>query len=262
MMHAPPADEHLDDGAIVRLLDGEPGDRAAADAHLAACPVCAERLATLRRRSLNLGALLTRGDFPVPATPQAPAAPQTPAAPVDELAARRAARAAPSRVWLRAAAIAALVVSAGLFSSPVRAWIRDLLGGMGGGAPVAVQPAPAPAPVPATEARPASARIQFTLGGDELTVEIARAQAGGALVLSAAPGATASAEVRGPADTTPAALLVLPAALRIANEPGSVAEYHVAVPASVQRVRVRIGGGGAVVVEAAELAGGRRVELR
>jgi hypothetical protein len=256
MMHAPPADEHLDDGAIVRLLDGEPGDRAAADAHLAACPVCAERLATLRRRSLNLGALLARGDFPVSATPRAPAAP------VDELAARRAARGAPSRVWLRAAAVVALVVSAGLFSSPVRAWIRDLLGGLGG-APVAVQPAPAPkpAPAPATEARPASARIQFTPGGDELTVEIAHAQAGGALVLSAAPGAAASAEVRGPAGTTPAALLVLPAALRIANEPGSVAEYHVAVPASVQRVRVHIGGGAAVVVPAAELAGGRRIGL-
>jgi hypothetical protein len=258
MMHAPAADEHLDDGVIVRLLDGEPGDRAAADAHLAACPVCAERLATLRRRSLNLGALLAGGDFAVPAAPRAPAAP------VDELAARRAARGAPSRVWLRAAAVAALVVGAGLFSSPLRAWIRDLLGGLGGAAPVAVQPAPAPSPdpAPATEARPASARIQFTPGGDELTVEIARAQAGGALVLSAAPGATASAEVRGPAGTTPAALLVLPAALRIANEPVSVAEYHVAVPASVQRVRVRIGGGAPVIVPAEELANGRRIGLR
>jgi pyruvate/2-oxoglutarate dehydrogenase complex dihydrolipoamide acyltransferase (E2) component len=260
MMHAPPADEHLDDGALVRLIDGEAAEdeRAGVEAHLAACPVCAARLGSLRRRSVNLGLLLARGDFAVPA-------PSVPAAPMDELAARREARraapAAPSRVWLRAAAVAALVIGAGLFSSPVRAWFRDLLGGAASNAPVAVQPAPAPAPAPAEGSPATSARVRFTPQGDELAVEIAHAQASGALVLATSPSSAATAEVRAPAGAL-ADLLVLPTGLRIDNRETSVAEYHVAVPTTVQRVRVRIGTAPALTVTAAELAQGRRIELR
>lgn len=255
MMHAPPADEHLDDGALVRLIDGEAADdeRAGVEAHLAACPVCAARLGSLRRRSVNLGLLLARGDFAVPAPPSAPA---------DEMAARREARRtsppAASRAWLRAAAV---VIGVGLFSSPVRAWFRDFLGGAGSGAPVAVQPAPAPAPVPVEGAQPASARVRFTTQGEEMAVEIAHPQAVGALVLSTAASSTATAEVRAPAGA-PADLLVLPTGLRIANSAASVAEYHVAVPATVERVRVRVGTAPAITVPAAELGQGRRVELR
>jgi anti-sigma factor RsiW len=258
MMHAPPADEHLDDGALVRLIDGEAadGERAGVEAHLAACPVCAARLGSLRRRSVNLGLLLARGDFAVPSAP---------AAPVDELAARRQARReaprAASRAWLRAAAVAALVIGAGLFSSPVRAWFRDLLGGAGSGAPVAVQPAPAPAPVPVEGSQSASARVRFTPQGEELLVEIAHAQASGALVIAASPSSVATAEVRAPVGAL-ADLLVLPTGLRIDNRAVSLAEYHVTVPSTVQRVRVRIGTAPSITVSAAELAQGRRIELR
>jgi hypothetical protein len=257
MMHAPPADEHLDDGALVRLIDGEAADdeRGRVEAHVEACPVCAERLGSLRRRSVNLGVLLARGDFAVPAAPSAP---------VDELAARREARTAapraPSRVWLRAAAVAALVIGAGLFSSPVRAWFRDLLGGPGSGASLARR-APAPAPAPVAESPSTSARVHFTPEGEEMVVEIARGQARGALVLATGPSSTATAEVRAPAGAL-ADVLVLPTGLRISNGPTSVAEYHVAVPATVQRVRVRIGTAPAITVPAAELARGRRIELR
>jgi anti-sigma factor RsiW len=254
MTDAPPASQHLDDGAIVRFLDGEAAadERAGVEAHLAACPVCADRLAALRRRSLNLGILLSRGDFAVPPLPSAPAAPVV----VDELAARRAARRMPARPWLQAAAVAMLLVSAGLFAAPVRGWVRGLLAG--GGAPVAERPA-TPPPAPTAEAPLAGARIQFTPQGAELSVEVSHAQAGGALVLEAAPGTTASAEVRSPAGTAPAELLVLPSALRIANDPASVAEYRVTVPPSVRRVRLRIGTAPPMIVENAEL--GRRIEF-
>ncbi|HEX8358567.1 MAG TPA: zf-HC2 domain-containing protein [Longimicrobium sp.] len=253
MTHAPPAFEHLDDGAIVRFLDGEAAadERAGVEAHLAACPVCTERMAALRRRSVNLGILLARGDFAVPALPAPAAAPV-----VDELAARRAARRMPARPWLQAAAVAMLLVSAGLFAAPVRGWVRGLLGT--GSEQTAVRPAPAP-PAPAPEAALAGARIQFTPQGAELSVDIAHPQAGGALHLESAPGSTASAEVRAPAGTAPAELLVLPSALRIANDPASVAEYRVTVPASVRRVRVRIGNSPPIIVESTEL--GRRIEL-
>jgi hypothetical protein len=181
---------------------------------------------------------------------------------MDELAARREARrtAPASRAWLRAAAVAALVIGAGLFSSPVRAWFRDFLGGTGSGASVAERPAPAPA-APVAEPPSGGARIHFTPRGEEMAVEIAQAQAGGALVLSTAPSSTATAEVRAPSGAL-ADLLVLPTGLRIANSAGSVAEYHVAVPATVQRVRVRIGSAPAITVPASGLARGRRIELR
>ncbi len=245
MTDAPPAPEHLDDGALVRFLDGEAGGRSGVEAHLAACPACTERLAVLRRRSVNLGILLARGDFAVPAPPAA-------AAPVDELAARRAARRAPPRPWLQAAAVAMLLVSAGLFAAPVRGWVRGLVSAS---EQAAVRPAPAPRPR-AAEPAPAGTRIQFTPRGPELTVDVAHPQAGGALLLEAGPGTTASAEVRGPAE-----LLVLPSGLRIANDPSSAAEYRVTVPASVRRVRVRVGGGAPTTVESDALAGGRRIEL-
>jgi hypothetical protein len=183
---------------------------------------------------------------------------------MDELAARREARrAAPaaSRAWLRAAAVAALVIGAGLFSSPVRAWFRDFLGGAGSGAPAAVQPPTAPAPVPVEGSPSTSARVHFTPQGEEMAVEIAHAQSGGALVLATAPSSTATAEVRAPIGAL-ADLLVLPTGLRIDNRAGSVAEYHVTVPATVQRVRVRVGAAPAITVPAAELARGRRIELR
>jgi hypothetical protein len=261
MMHAPPADEHLDDGALVRLIDGEAadGERAGVEAHLAACPVCAARLGSLRRRSVNLGVLLARGDFAVPAAPSAP---------VDELAARREARRAappaPSRSWLRAAAVAALViVGAGLFSSPVRAWFRDILGGAGSGAPVAARPAPAPAYDPNAASPSPGARVRFMPQGEEMTVEIAHPQAGSALVLERAPSSTSPAEVRAPVGAL-GDLLVLPTGLRIANTANSLsaAEYHVTVPSTVQRVRVRIGTAPSITVSTAELARGRRIELR
>jgi hypothetical protein len=56
---------HPDDGALLRLLDGEAAD---AERHVASCAACRERLGTLRRRASRLGATLGRADFPVPAS--------------------------------------------------------------------------------------------------------------------------------------------------------------------------------------------------
>lgn len=254
MIHAPPSDPHLDDGVVVGLLDGQadPTQRARAEAHLAACSFCAERLDTLGRRSLTLSALLIRGDFPVPAIPAT-------IAPMDELAARRATRSAPALSWLRAAAVIAVLALGALASSPLRAWMRDLLAGAGGStAVVATKPS---GRTPLTEAPQASARIQFTPSEEVLSVRIAASQASGSLVLSAAPGTTAWAEVRAPVGSASVELLVLPTALRIANRAGSTADYHVAIPASVRRVRVLVAGAQTATVEAGEVATGRRIPL-
>lgn len=56
---------HPDDGALLRLLDGEAAD---AQGHVASCAACRERLGTLRRRASRLNATLARADFPVSAS--------------------------------------------------------------------------------------------------------------------------------------------------------------------------------------------------
>ena len=56
---------HPDDGALLRLLDGEAAD---AQFHVASCAACRERLGTLRRRASALSSLLGRADFPIPSS--------------------------------------------------------------------------------------------------------------------------------------------------------------------------------------------------
>ncbi|HEV2147719.1 MAG TPA: hypothetical protein VGR37_09985, partial [Longimicrobiaceae bacterium] len=102
--------------------------------------------------------------------------------------------------------------------------------------------------------------VQFTPQGTVFTVEVAAPQAGGAVELRRAEGATATAQQVG-GGTEPADLLVLPSGVRIRNLPGATADYRVAVPASVRTVRVRVGGGRETVLAAEEVEAGARVEV-
>jgi hypothetical protein len=58
----------LDDGALQALIDGElpPGEAAAAEAHLGACPACAAELRALRGVHERASLLLARADAPAP----------------------------------------------------------------------------------------------------------------------------------------------------------------------------------------------------
>jgi len=257
MQPTPTAGAHPEDGVLLRLLDGEAdaAEQATAAPHAAACAECRARMDALARRRDRLAALLARTDFPVPAS----AAPEPGVIPLHS---RRRETAAPARPWLRAAAIVLVVLGAGVVASPARAWIARMLTeaweSVAGDAPPAPAPAPAPAPKPAEQAP--AAQVGFVPTGAELSVVVAHPQEAGVLTVAAAPGASATAEVVG--GTGSADLLVLPAALHVRNAPGSAAEYRVTLPASVRRVRVRVGGGRETVVNMAEVgAEGRRVEL-
>lgn len=249
-------DIHPPDGELVRLLDGElaAAERTRAEDHVNRCSACRERLHRLERRSTRLTALLQESDWDTPAVSPAFLA---------ELE-RKHARAprmrsrVVERPWLRAAAIIAVVLGIGLVASPARAWIADWVAAQWAALTLDQQPAASEKPGPAPR-QAASTRVQFRIEGDELSVEIATRQAGGAITLRTGEGSLVSAEVIG--GGAGADLLVLPDGLRIANTAESTAEYRMVVPAQVRRVRVRIGDGPEIVLTAAELTGGKRLEL-
>ena len=257
MQPTPTAGAHPEDGVLLRLLDGQADDaeQASAGPHAAGCAECRARMDAMVRRRDRLAALLARTDFPVPAA----SAPEPGVIPLHS----RRREAAPSRPWLRAAAIVLVVLGVGVMASPARAWIARWLSEAWESVSGDAQPAPAPAPAapaPRPAEQTAAAQVGFVPTGAELSVVVAHAQGAGALVVAAAPGASATAEVVG--GTGAADLLVLPAALHVRNTPGSAAEYRLSLPSSVRRVRIRVGGGRETVVEMAEVGeAGRRVEL-
>jgi hypothetical protein len=144
---------HLGEGTLQALLDGEldPGPRAEADAHLAACRDCAGQLAELRGLNARTSALLGLVE----------AAPPVLAAQAEFSRRRRGsgsgalaqARRALPRAAVLVLALAGVATAAVVPGSPVRQWVER----------VAVQPRaqepalPAPAPAPAAEAAPAPA---------------------------------------------------------------------------------------------------------
>lgn len=114
---------HLSEGTLQALLDGAlpPGERPAAEAHLAACGECEAAARELRALNERASALLATGDVPAPVA-QAQMS----------LRARRARRAPwggeARRALLRAAVLVlalAGVAAAAVPGSPVRAWIED-----------------------------------------------------------------------------------------------------------------------------------------
>jgi hypothetical protein len=167
--------KHLDEGTLQALLDGELAapDRAAAEAHLAACAECAGELRALSALEERLGALLGQADHPAPVA-QAQM----------RFRARRAAAGQQRfggearRALLRAAMLVlglAGVAAASVPGSPVRAWIEEtvLPPEKAVQAPVAqpeAQP-PAPAAAPVAEApagvsiRPRGGAVRVVLTG-------------------------------------------------------------------------------------------------
>jgi hypothetical protein len=142
----------LGEGTLQALLDGAlpPGERPAAEAHLAACGECAAAARELRALNERAGALLARGDVPAPVA-QAQMS----------LRARRARQSHwgdARRALLRAAILVlgvAGVAAAAVPGSPVREWIEETV------LPAKKETLPsagrAPVPPPRQAAAPAAA---------------------------------------------------------------------------------------------------------
>ncbi len=238
------------DADLVRYLDGElsAAERAALEAVLATDAASAARLEQLRRRSRRLHTLLAAAD-PVADTSVQPAvdvpephaaAPAAAARPVLSLgevrAARTGAAAGSGRVWLRAAIFIGVLLTGVFAVPPVRAWVLDRLDHVlhGSGDAAAASPAPL---LPAVEPDPGLG-ISFPAAGASFDIELTRAQSGGRLALRAGRADSAGIVIRGNGVST----LKLPQGVRIENATAATASYTVTVPASAQRVTVRVPG--------------------
>jgi anti-sigma factor RsiW len=211
---------HMDDGALVRWLDGEAlgEERHALAAHLTACAACEARLAAIRDRAARVSRELVALDG-------------------------HAARPLPRRsAWaLRAAAGFAVLLGVGMAVEPVRAWILEradhvwtVVAGERGNPPVAPdQTAPA--------AAPAAGSITFVPAGDVFVLEVTSRQAGGEVVIETVGTGTASATVTG--GTGAESFVVLPAGLRIVNDAASRAEYLVQVPGGLSAIVLAVADG-------------------
>jgi hypothetical protein len=232
---------HLEEGALVRLVDREVSDteRAQIVAHVERCSQCAGEWRAIVGRSRALVELLERTD---------------PGPRIFALTVHRRPSRTPLRSWPAAAAVVLLVVGVVAFSaSPIRAWIierwadgRRLIGIRGHSGHVqSLGPT----------RQETAGGVSFTPASDVLIVRLATRQAGGTLLVEATDALQVSAEVDGA--SVGGELLVLPNELRIANAAQARASYRVAVPTQLKEVIVLIGGEPPAII-APGLAGERR----
>lgn len=218
------------DGRLIRFLDGElePEERREIEELMGRSPDVRERYEQLQAIAVDLSeGLAGEGLPPTPAL----------ALPDRADSGRRAGVGGASRRW-RAAAVVALLVGVGVTVQPVRAFLAtgatrllDLLGSQ--------EPAPVEAPPPTPVAdRPST--VRFTPEGAVFVVTLEHAQTTGSIQINSADAFTEiTASVL---DGRGESLVVLPGELRISNGPGSVADYRLEVPRSLERVDVRVEG--------------------
>jgi hypothetical protein len=248
-------DGHLTDAEVLGVADAQLGVslRARADAHLAGCDDCADRLQRLRLRQHRLSALLRETDFDVPA-----AAPPVPGvADIGSARERRTAHAMPRAfpTWLRIAAAIVLLLTATLAIPPVQAavvgWLRAQWSRITG--ETAVQ-----APAPPTPARRGDMHIAFEHGGDEFRLELAVAQPGGTIAIRRGEGTDVVADADRP-DIEP---VLLPGGLRLLNAAAADASYELTVPPTVTTVTVVVAGETVARLMTQQLVDGVRLPVR
>jgi anti-sigma factor RsiW len=203
----------VEDGALVRYLDGQAanGERADVAAHLAGCGRCADRMAELARATGAVTAALRAAD---PAVPRGRVRP---------------------RWGLRAAAAVLVLAAVGGAVRPVRAWILERAGALW----EVVTGRGDPGGRPGRQGPASSASVAFVPTGDVFALEVTERQQGGVLQIETVDGDTAVAVVLG--GTGREDLVVLPSGLRIVTGPTAGASYVIRVPARLASVRVVLG---------------------
>lgn len=233
---------HLDDGALLRWIDGEADaeERGRWRVHLDACPRCAAEADTLARSAGRVSAELARIGVP-------------PGFAYPDDSARRSVqrqRAIGSGdVWRRAAAVALLLLAPVVLVEPLRAglsgWIADrwqALESLWAGPAAAPDAGPGAAPEsqPATPlAAPERSTLWFRTTAGEFGVQIVSPQAGGTLTIRRTSGE--SGYFATPVGRSGEHPLVEERLIRIRNAAGSSASYEIGLPPSVERVVVRVG---------------------
>ncbi len=228
---APVQAPHLDDGALLRLLDREcsAGEGAQLAAHIATCDDCNRRHRALAAWSRGTSELLVRADAP---------------ARVFALSRNGRRPRIAWRWWSAAAAVVLLMGGTVAVAAPMRMWMVQRWAALRGALHSTRTEQLAPTPTGdhhAQAASPALGEVSFTPDSDVLVVRIASRQVEGSLVLETSSAPTASATVRGQGEHE--AIVVLPSELHIANQVGSRATYRLTLSARLKRVVVVIAGG-------------------
>lgn len=207
------AESHMDEGALVRLLDGAspPEEATRVREHLERCAECAAVSVELQGLSNAFARVLRTED----------------------------AKSVRVRWWttpiVRIAAVLLLAIGAMLAAPPVRAWFADrweeVKALFTAGAAPPDQSAPAPP-------KPPSSRVGLAPQGDVFVIELASAQAVGTLTVDVGTGAAYADVIGGDGGDE---VIVFPTLLRIDNTPASTTAFHVRLPATLRAIEVRIG---------------------
>lgn len=246
--------QHLEDGDIIRLLDGEcaAAEEESIRAHLEMCAECRRAADELELLSQGFSRVVGQLDV-LPSTTRGGATARADV-PVVRLPRTRWTR---TRI-LKAAAVVALVTTA-VAVSPARAW---LIGGFQAIRSLFEEETiEAPRRPVSAETPEAAAVVSFRPAGSTLSIEVSSTQPQGTIALTLGAGLSASAVVLGGHGDEE--LIVLPEALRIMNSSSSSASYEIVVPRSVRLVRVSIAGRMRLSLDAAELSDvvSREIEL-
>lgn len=243
---------HIEDGDIIRLLDGECGqaEERSIREHLRECAQCQSEADELERLSRGFGLLLQRADV-------TPAQSEATTRRLEKPAARpvHTPRWTRTRV-LKAAAVVALVITA-IGVSPARAWLVD---GWQAIKSLFVEESAEPTQPPETATAPAV--VTFTPRGPAFTIDVSSAQISGTVSLAMDSGPSASARVLGGDGSEE--LVVHRGGLHIVNAPTSSARYEIVVPRSVSTLELIIAGRTVLSLGAGDLAGltNREIDLR
>jgi hypothetical protein len=230
---------HLDDSALVELLDGEldEADRDRYDRHLAECANCAARLTELRTISQLLSDAHRGIDVP-------PRLLQRPPRRVGARQPWRPTRRPVARSVRRVAALVFVVALAAATSRPVRAAVLRLTRSLWSGSTVH-SPASRDVASPSSAERagdsPHDARVAFTPVGPEIILDFDAPWTPGALRLMRSASDTVVVVEVHAAQFAPD-LVVLPGSVRFRNGGDANARYHVVLPRATERVLARAGG--------------------
>jgi hypothetical protein len=278
--HMAGPDAHLADDELLRFIDGE-DDPLQPDwaGHVSSCARCSEEVQLLRGHAGVVREWLDRAAFEdaLPprlhvlaadsARPDSTAARRASTAPRrdstaprrDSTAPLRDSTAAPRRArqsvapWLRAAAVLVLLASPVAAIPALRQWL------VGTVTELRDTPDMLPAAMPQerSAAQGASA-IRFVPVAGTFAVDLDAVQAAGVLVIRHGTGNEAVLQQTGSGEVEP---VISATSLRVRNESGSTASFHLQLPVTVNRVVVRVAGAHVRTVDAAALAAGVSIDL-
>jgi len=246
---------HIDDGDLIRLLDGECPTEEAGQirAHIEDCSECSENFHTLKNASERFSSLLAELDVSAPREVGKGSDVGTTSGPPES----RRFRFFSPRVLSAAAVLAAMVLV--LAATPARAWLfrgwealRSLVTSETNDVPVETAAPEATGPE-------ISSVIRFTPRGPTFRLEFTNRPAAGTVVLLFDSVATASAGLVGGDGTE--GIILLPYGLRVHTSPSSTASYELRLPMSLSSAHVFIAGSVELIVDVRSATGPFRREL-